>query len=149
MKKRSGILPARLVSAVLTVLAAALVPGCAYDPYDPGPYARPEVRYRSPYYYDYHYYPSAGVYFHVYSGRYYYRLHNAWVQARVLPSHIYIGPRERIHLRIWSDYPYRHYDLHHRRYLPHPAYRHDRDRNRFERRYNRSQHDHYLRRYRR
>lgn len=129
------------------LLLLAILPGCVY--YDPAPYSRPDVRYQSPYYYDYHYYPSTGIYFNVYSGRYYYRSRNRWIQARVLPPHIYIGPRERIHLRIWSDQPYRNYNLHRQRFRPHPGYRHVPDRNRFERRYNRNQHDQYLRRYRR
>lgn len=149
MSKRSRIATASLVPAALMVFSSTIIPGCAYNRYDPGPYSRPHVRYQSPYYYDYHYYPSARVYFHVYSGSYYYRSRNTWIQARVLPPNIYIGPRERIHLRIWSDHPYLQHDLHRQRFRPHPGYRYDLDRSRFERRYNRSQHSYYLRRYRR
>lgn len=149
MNKPLNIAPAGLVTVALMVLLPTVVTGCAYHHYDPVPYSRPQVRYHSPYYYDYHYYPSVGVYFNVYSGRYYYRSHSTWVQSRVLPPNIYIGPRERIHLRIWSDQPYRHYDLHRQRFRAHPGYRHDPDRNRFEHRYNLSQHNRYLRKYRR
>ena len=138
----------RLALPLSAGLIAALA-GCGHGPYHPGPYSRPHVRYSSPYYYDYHFYPSTGVYFNVYSGRYYYRFGGRWVNARSLPSHIYIGPGDRIHTRIWSDRPYLHRDLHRKRFRPHPYYRRHWERNRFERRYNRNNHRRYVQRYRR
>lgn len=136
--------------ALALVLGLAILPaGCAYNVYEPAPYSRPTVRYHSPHYYDYHYYPNVGVYFHIYSGRYYYRSRNKWVHGRYLPSYIYIGPRERIHLRIWADFPYRYHDTHRRRFHPYPGYRPHWERDRYERRYNLSHHHWYLRQYRR
>lgn len=138
----------RLLPLILLLGTAVLTPSCAYDSYGPRPYTRPATHYRPAYYYDYHYYPSAGVYFNLYSGYYYYRSGGIWVRARVLPSRIYLGPRDRIHMRIWADKPYAYYSLHRQRFSPPPHYQRDRDRNRFERSYNRSHHEQYLRRYR-
>jgi len=134
---------------VALVAAAVLLAGCVHDGYRTGSYTRATVRYNSPYYYDYHYYPGSRVYFHLYTGRYYYRSGDTWVHARVLPSHIYLGPRDRIHLRIWSDRPYRHWQTHRKRFRAHPDYRRDSRGNSFERRYNRRYHQRYLKRYRR
>lgn len=141
----------RSLQAASVVLLAliTLFAGCAPRVYHTGTYVPPRVRYSSPYYYDYHYYPSVKVYFNLYSGWYYYRSGPGWVHARTLPSRFYLSPRDRVHLRIWADVPYRHFATHQERFRPYPSYRHNRDYNRFERRYNRSHHEQYLRRYRR
>lgn len=141
----------RAVAVVATLLTAVvtLAAGCAYETYRPGPYTRSPVQYRPMYTYDYHYYPSAQVYFHVYSGYYYYRPYDAWLRVRTLPPHIYLGPSERIHLRIWSAPPYIQHDIHRKRYRPHPNYRRDRNLDRYERRYNARHYQEYRRRYRR
>ena len=143
-KKRTRAALAMLVAATVT-----LASGCAYDTYRPGPYARSSVYYRPGYLYDYHYYPSTQVYFHIYSGYYYYRPYRTWLRVRKLPPHIYLGPGERIHLRIRSARPYFHHDVHRDRFRPHPRFRRDRDRNRYERRYNLRHHHDYMKRYRR
>jgi len=141
---RSRAAMAALFAAVMT-----LASGCAYDTYRPGPYARSSVYYRPAYLYDYHYYPSTRVYFHVYSGYYYYRPYNTWLRVRKLPPHIYLGPGDRIHLRIRVAKPYLGHDIHRKRFRSHPRYRHDRARDRYERRYNRRHHLDYRKRYRR
>lgn len=127
----------------------ALLSACAYDAYYPGPYSSPPAAHHPVHYYDYHYYPGAGVYFHLYSGYYYYRSGGAWVRFSILPPLIHIDSRDRIQLRIWSDKPYTHYRTHSERYHPYPGYHPDRDRDRYERKYNRSHHERYLRLYRR
>jgi len=134
--------------AALLVAAALVVSGCVHDDYRYAPYTGASVRYNAPYYYDYHYYPTASVYFHLYTGRYYYRSGGSWARVRVLPSRIHIGPHDRIHLRIWADRPYKYWDNHRKRFHPHPRYQRDRQRDRFERRYNRQHHHRYLKRYR-
>lgn len=141
----------RLAAAIAILLAAVVLiaSGCAYDGYRHGPYARAPAHSRPPHYYDYHYYPSARVYFHLYTGHYYYRSRDTWIRVRNLPAHAYLGPRDRVKLRIWSDRPYVHYRTHRQRFLPRPGYRPDRSRDRFERSYNRRHHQQYLRRYRR
>lgn len=137
--KRFKLLVAAQVLGLATTLAA-----CAPDPY----YSPRPIRHRPVQYYDYHYYPSVDVYFHLYSGRYYYRPGRSWVGVRILPSHVYIGPRERVHLRIWSDRPYIHHEVHRKHYRPPPGYHPSHDRDRYERRYNRTHHERYLKRYR-
>lgn len=104
---------------------------------------------RPPQNYDYHYYPSARAYFHLYSDYYYYRPYNTWLRVRTLPPGIYLGPRERVHLRVWSNKPYLYHDIHRQRYHPYPGYRRDPNRDRYERRYNRTRHEQYQRRLRR
>jgi len=132
----------------IAVTTVVLVPGCAYDVYQHGTYPRSTVAYRPAYTYDYHYYPSTRVYFHLYSGYYYYRPYKTWLRVKRLPPSIYIGPGERVHVRIWSAPPYVRHDLHVKRFHPHPRFRRDRSRDRYERRYNRRHHQQYLRRYR-
>lgn len=142
----------KLTRAAITILVtaiAALTAGCAYDVYRPGPYGRSVVTYRPAYTYDYHYYPSARVYFHLYSGYYYYRPYNTWLRVRRLPPHIYLGPGERVHLRIQSAPPYLRHDIHRKRFRPHPNYQRSRERDRYERRYNSRHHRQYFERYRR
>lgn len=141
----------RFGAATTVLLAAVMVlgSGCAYDTYRPGPYSRAPGHYRPAYYYDYHYYPSTRVYFHLYTGHYYYRPRDTWVRVRSLPAHTYLGPRDRVQLRIWSDQPYLYHRTHRQRYSPAPGYRRDRALDRYERSYNRRHHQQYLRRYRR
>jgi len=99
-------------------LAAALLPGlsgCAGPPYE-GP---PPRRY-PPYYYDYYYYPEVDVYFHIYSGHYWYRDGPYWRRVQRLPPHIHLYPRHRVQLRIPVEPPYERHDEHRRKYPPPP-----------------------------
>ncbi len=100
-------------------LAAAVLPGlsgCAGPPYAGPP---PPPRY-PPYYYDYYYYPHVDVYFHIYSGYYWYPDGRYWRRVRTLPPHIYLYPRYRVLLRVPDEHPYKHHDAHRRKYPPPP-----------------------------
>lgn len=97
-------------------LAAAILPslsGCVGPPYEGPPPA-----YYPPWYYDYYYYPHVDVYFHIYSGYYWYRDGRSWRRVRRLPPHIRLHPRQRVPLRIPDERPYLHHDEHRRRYPP-------------------------------
>ncbi|HSH42455.1 MAG TPA: hypothetical protein VK973_10075 [Arenicellales bacterium] len=142
-------LRSRAAAAALLASIAVLVSGCAYDVYHPGPRYSSTVQYRPAYTYDYHYYPSARVYFHLYSGYYYYRPYNTWLRVRTLPPNIYLGPQERVQVRIWSNKPYLRHQVHSQRYRPHPDFRRDPRHDRYERRYNDRHHQLYMRPYRR
>ena len=132
----------RLLVAGAFLALTAVISGCAYDVYGPAPDGGGQAAY----YYDYDYYPAAGVYFNFYSGYYYYRSNNVWVRARLLPAHIYLGPR--VALRIRSDKPYTYYSIHRERYRPSRSYQPSAARNQTERRYNQQRHERYLREYR-
>ena len=140
---------AQLRSVVRLILVAVLVSvaaGCDYYPrHRPGP---PPY---GPYYNDYYYYPHADVYFHIYTGEYYYRDGGQWRHSRALPPRIYLDPGDRRQLRIDSDRPYAH--DRDRRHVPPPAntgprYKPDRDRDRQERQYNKRRYEEYRKRYR-
>lgn len=63
--------------------------------------------YRYPYaYYDYYYYPGVNVYFHIYTGYYYYYDDGRWLRVRVLPRHIHLNPAHRRRFHIRSSHPY-------------------------------------------
>lgn len=134
----------KLLFVTLLFWLATILSACAPAPY----YSPHPVQHRPAHYYDYHYYPSVGVYFNLYSGRYYYRSGATWVNVRTLPSHVHISPQDRINLRIWSNKPYSHYDDHRKHYHSPPSYHPSRDRDRYERDYNRKHHEQYLKRYR-
>ena len=100
------------------------VSGC-YDPYYVGggvgyqtPYAGTVVSYREPWY-DYYYYPSAGVYFNDRTGYYYHHDHGRWNHVRRLPRHIRIYDDDRVHLRMRGDRPYLYHNEHRRKYKGH------------------------------
>ena len=102
----------RLLAAVLASLAPMALPGCVGPAYVAAPRRYP------PYYYDYYYYPDVGVYFHLYSGWYYYRDHGRWLRVRRLPPHIHLHPQQRYVLRGPEKEPWRHYEEHRRKYPP-------------------------------
>jgi hypothetical protein len=95
-------------------------PPPSYRPY----YAYPPYYYPSYYYpfyyYDYYYYPYWRVYFHIYSGWYYYHDHDHWRRARRLPPHIHLDKRHRRLLRIRDRKPWLRHDEHRRKYPPPP-----------------------------
>ena len=98
-------------------LASVLLPGlssCAWRPYE-GP-----LRGYPPRYYDYYYYPHEGVYYHIYTGHYYYRDGPVWWSTRRLPSYILLDPGYRIWLRIRDDKPWHRHHEHRRKYPPPP-----------------------------
>jgi len=101
------------IGLLLGVAASVALWGCGpvyYDAPPPRPYP--------PYYYDYYYYPYADVYFHIYTGWYYYRDRGRWVHARRLPSHIHLDGRQRFLLKIPEKEPWRRNEEHRRTYVP-------------------------------
>lgn len=111
---------------------------CTYAPrYDDPP------AYRS----DYYYYPSVGVYFHLFSGDYYYRDGDRWLRTRVLPRHIALDHRLRRPLVIRDPEPYRHNASHRERYAPPPGFKRDPRYDRPERERNGRQHREYRERW--
>ena len=126
--------------AATTLAAGAGMSACApvYVDAPPGP--------PPPWHYDYYYYPGASVYFHLYSGTYYWRDGRTWISAQVLPHHIYLDHRIRRTVVIRDREPHRHWHKHReqyrrpRDYRPHPRF--DRD----ERVHNRRRHEEYRRR---
>jgi hypothetical protein len=108
-----------LIGGLASLTSAALF-GCVGPPYE-GP---PPQRY-PPYYYDYYYYPHADVYYHLYSGRYYYRSHGHWAHAQRLPPRIHLDGRRRHLMRIPERDPWRRHEEHRRKYPPPTVHRDD------------------------
>ncbi|MFO7603595.1 MAG: hypothetical protein R6X06_07250 [Gammaproteobacteria bacterium] len=63
------------------------------------------------------------VYFHYSTGYYYYPYGGQWRRTRVLPAHVHLNPRERVHLHIEHDRPYIDHHRHVQKYRPHPQQR--------------------------
>lgn len=132
--------------AVAVTAAVALALGaCAPYPHRHGPAygAYP------PYYYDYYYYPHADVYFHIYTGEYYYRSGGHWRRAKALPKGIYLDPKDRrqLHIRDARE-PYRYQQQHRETQRARPGYRYKRNPrlNQQERQHNRRRYDEYRKR---
>jgi hypothetical protein len=109
MVERSRI---RFLTAALASLATLGLPACSERYYGAPPRSYP------PHHYDYYYYPDVDVYFHIYSGWYYYRDHRHWRRVRRLPHHIHLRPHHRHRLRIWDSEPWYRHEEHRRRYAP-------------------------------
>jgi hypothetical protein len=105
------------IGLLFGALAAVLLPGLAGC--TETPYAGPPPGY-PPWYYDYYYYPHVDVYFHIYSGDYWYPDGPYWHRARRLPPHFHLDPAYRVRLRVPDERPYRDHDAHRRAY-PRPA----------------------------
>lgn len=127
----------------LVATAALAMTGCGPAYYGRPPPGPPPV---PAWHYDYYYYPHVDVYFHVYSGYYYYVIGGAWRRTRVLPPHIHLDPRYRINLNIRDDRPYVRHSEHRRAYPPPPQYRGDPRRDREERQYNLRLYEEYRKR---
>jgi len=110
------------LKGLLVVVAGMAVTGCTVMVRDPGP---PVVGYGSAYSYydDYYYYPSARVYFHIYTGYYYYWAGNHWLRSRVLPGYIRLHASDRYRLTIKDRYPYLRDHEYRERYRPRPTLR--------------------------
>ena len=104
----------RILTGVLAAALLPSLPGCVGPPYEGPPPHYP------PWYYDYYYYPHVGVYFHIYTGYYWYLDGQRWRRVRRLPPHIRLHPRYRVPLRIPDEQPYRDHDEHRRKYPPPP-----------------------------
>lgn len=123
----------------IAVLMAGGLAACTYAPRHDDAYGA--------YVHDYYYYPQFGVYFHLYSGHYYYRDGNSWVRVRVLPRHIYLDHRVRRPLVIRDAAPYRQHEAHRERYRTPQDLKRDRAHDRQEREHNRRRHQEYLSRF--
>ena len=130
-----------LVAILLTATAAGLSGCAAY-------YGPPATYVRSPYYYDYYYYPHADVYFQIYSGEYYYRSGGAWRRSRALPKNVYPDRRDRGPMHIPGKTPYTHnVQRPQARPSPNRQYQRSPQQNREERQNNTRRHEEYRKRY--
>lgn len=98
------------------------------------------------YYYDYYYYPDVSVYFHLYSGHYWYREREAWINTRRLPRHIHLDHRARRTIVIRDPRPYAHWHEHRDKFRKPRGYRPDHRHDPGERRHNIQRHEEYRRR---
>lgn len=137
-----------LGAGLLALLLAGGLSGCYAEPYRPAP-PRAYVPAYQWYPYDYFYYPSVGVYFHIHTGYYWYRDHDHWVRVKRLPPHIVVLARDRQRIRIDHGEPWRYHERHVERYQPRVVPRLDPrqpqiyERNRVEREHNRRLHREY------
>ena len=133
---------------ILLAVSAVSLTGCYGDPYHrpaPPPHA-PTHGYRW-HADDYFYYPNAGVYFHIHSGRYYYHDGGRWRHSTWLPPRVVILPRDRVRLKIKDRDPARHHHEHEQRYRDsrkaRSSHEHAYERDRKEREYHRRQYREY------
>lgn len=133
----------KFVGLIGAAAAAAFAPGLTAC-YGPPPYGRPQP---VPPRYEYYYYPQADVYFHIYTGWYYYRSDGIWWRSRHLPLNIRLSPRYRRLVVVKEAPPYRRYPQHRESYPPPRNWRPDPRRDREEREHNRRVHQEYLRRW--
>jgi hypothetical protein len=66
--------------------------------------------------YTYYYYPSAGVYFSVATGSYFYSIGSSWQVTTSLPSTIVVNSGDYVTLQLATDKPYLYYDEHKMKY---------------------------------
>jgi hypothetical protein len=122
----------RGIAVLVLVIGIA---GCAVEgPIPPGPV---------PYWYDYYFYPSVGVYFNIHSGYYYYRSGGRWVHTLILPPTIRLDQKDRHSFRSKEPEPFRNDREHRDRFKPIPHYQPNRDRDHREREFNRETHKQY------
>ena len=92
---------------------------------------------------DYYYYPGVHVYYHIYTGYYYYRSSDVWVKVKVLPRHILIGRRDRVKIRVKGKNPHSLHEEHRHRYEPKKYIKTKRRHDRKEREYLHDRHKDY------
>jgi hypothetical protein len=144
----------RMFLAGFAVPAAAglvlALDACAVKTYPPAPF----LDYPN-YYYDYYYYPNVDVYYHLFSGDYFYRRNNSWYRTRSLPPNVWLNQRYRFQLHTKTDRPYEHDKEYYTRYAKPKEWQRDKNRsrrdqesdNRRERQHNLDQHIEYHRRH--
>lgn len=66
--------------------------------------------------YDYDYYPDSDVYYHSWTGSYFYYWNGVWIRSGTLPIHIVLAPSYRRRIRITDRYPYSRNREHRRTY---------------------------------
>jgi hypothetical protein len=86
------------------------------------------------------------VYFHIYTGWYYYRSGGIWWRTRTLPPQVHLDPRYRKRIVVRNEPPYRRPPEPREAYPP-PDWRPDPRRDREEREHNRRVHEEYLKRW--
>lgn len=133
----------RFLLEVFVVVMITGVAGCS-SYYHDGPPIYKRAYYHDPYHY--YYYPSVDVYFHIHSGRYYYRDGGRWHGSLTLPHRYHLDHHDRV--RVWhdSDKPHRRHEHHRNRHKPSPHYKRDMQRDRNERKHNQQRHEKYRRR---
>ncbi len=75
--------------------------------------------------YQYYYYPSAGVYFNVATGAYFYMNGGAWQMGMSLPPNMVIDPGAYVSLQLNTDRPYLYYDQHRAQYMGWRGHEHE------------------------
>jgi hypothetical protein len=118
----------------LAMVLAALVMLTSLTACDTTPYTVSYSNYGSD---DYYYYPGARVYFHPWSGYYYYSDGGHWLRTRTLPEMAFIYGNERVLVRVSGHPPYYYYDRHRKGYGHGHRHRHHHGDNRRERERNR------------
>jgi hypothetical protein len=118
----------------LAAVLAALIMLTSLTSCETTPYAVSYSNYGSD---DYYFYPTARVYFHPWSGYYYYADGSRWIRTQTLPEVAFIYGNERVLVRVSGHPPYYYYDRHRKRYghghghrRHHGENRRERDRNR-------------------
>ncbi|MCB1764199.1 MAG: hypothetical protein KDI27_13815 [Gammaproteobacteria bacterium] len=107
----------------------------------------PRYHDRADYADEYYYYPNVGVYFHLFSGDYYYRDHDHWLRVRELPRHIHLDHRVRQNVVIREREPYRDYHRHQEQFRSPPKFRPEPRYDAPEREHNQRLHDQYHQRW--
>jgi hypothetical protein len=93
-----------MLGGALTTFGSGLTACAVYRPYPRNPH------------YNYYYYPDVDVYFHIYTGYYYYVVDHVWVRSRTLPHYIYLSPAQRRTLSIHDAHPYTRNRAHRRQF---------------------------------
>lgn len=137
--------PGRSLTFAVTALLSLGLAGCTYVADHRFP--PPQASYH--HHYDYYYYPHWDVYFHLYSGYYYYRDRGSWHHAKVLPNRYHLDGRHRRLLVIKDKEPYLQHREHGQAYRPPGARDYDAKRDRQERSHNFREHQEYRKRYER
>lgn len=131
-----------LMIASMTLITSSTlmaVTGCSNN-YHGSP---PTYKSANYYPYDYYYYPSLSVYFHISSGYYYYRNGRTWARVRTLPPRFYLDSVDRVRIVVKSNKPYLNHEKHRVHYSPRPTYRRDLKRNQHERKSNNNRYNQY------
>jgi hypothetical protein len=111
-----------MLPALAALLVSSALTACYYTGRDRD--AAPQYSSHQSYEYEYYYYPRADVYYHPYSGRYYYREGSSWRNATSLPRNIHVDGRERKLVAVRGSEPYRHNQEHRNTYKPSGEDRH-------------------------
>lgn len=100
-----------VLARVTTILfLSLLLTNCVVAPAQPGPYYGPVI------WYDYWYYPYAGIYFDIHRNLYFYHHHGRWVSARKLPKHYHGKLGHHVKMRLKDKRPHVRHKQHIQRY---------------------------------